>query len=165
VLEAFVACDTPFDVEPRASFLGKAPGTLRAILGAPVDAVRLAEGILASYSEAYGRVAIDRGSIPPFESALDELRAEPPWRATVDEVIGVLGAGPDVHGRFRVGGDLLISRDALSSLEASLQDAADDDVAALVDAAIARPHVALDGVRSLASVRDVILAARAQKRA
>jgi hypothetical protein len=165
VLEAFVACDTPFDVEPRASFLGKGPGTLGSILGAPIDVARLADGVVASYADAYGRVAIDRGSIPTFESTPEDPREAPPWRATVDEVIGVLGAGPDAHGRFRVGGDLLISRDALSSLEASLHDAADDDVAALVDAAIARPHVALDGVRSLASVRDVILAARAQKRA
>ena len=35
------------------------------------------------------------------------------------EAIGPLGAGPDARGVFRVGGDLLVSRDALARLEAA----------------------------------------------
>ena len=92
------------------------------------------------------------------------MRLDPPWAATVDEGIGVVGAGPDARGRFRVGGDLLASRDAIGALEASLEGSK-EDVAALVDAALAAPHVALDGVRSLESIARVVLAARAQNRA
>jgi hypothetical protein len=84
----------------------------------------------------------------------------PPWLATVPETIGPLGAGPDATGRFRIGGDLLVSRDALFSLETSAATARDDDLGLLIDTTLRAPHVALDGVRSLSSVRDVILAAR-----
>jgi hypothetical protein len=86
--------------------------------------------------------------------------AEPAWAATTEEAIGTLGAGPDKSGTFRVGGDLLVSRDALARLEADLNTAPDEDVGRIVDAALAAPGVALDGVRSLNSVRDVILGAR-----
>lgn len=159
VVEAFVARETPFDVGPRASYLGKEPGTLASI-GTPVDEARLADAIVAAYSEAYGRVAVDRGPLPRVDAGAGEL-VDPPWAAVVDEVIGELGAGPDAGGRFRVGGDLLVSRDALASLEASLASARDEDVSAVVDAALGAPRIALDGVKSLSSVRDVILAARA----
>lgn len=164
VFEAFVACDTPFDVGPRASFLGKEPGTLASIVGGPVDLTRLADAVVASYADAYGRAAIDRGEVPDDGPASEDVRLDPPWAATVDEVIGVVGAGPDARGRFRVGGDLLASRDAIGALEASLEGSK-EDVAALVDAALAAPHVALDGVRSLESIARVVLAARAQNRA
>jgi hypothetical protein len=160
--EAFVACDTRFDVESRASFLGKEPGTLASILGAPFDVTRLADAIVASYADAYGRAAIDRGPIPTFPIPPDDPRADPPWLATVDEVIGIVGAGPDALGTFRVGGDLLVSRDALTSLESSLAGTRDEDLPALIDAALAAPHTAIDGIRSLDSLREAILAARAQ---
>ncbi len=163
--EAFVACDTRFDVAPRASFMGKEPGTLASILEVPFDIARLADAIVASYSDAYGRAAIDRGPVPSFAISPDDPRADPPWLATVDEVIGPIGAGPDARGTFRVGGDLLVSRDALSSLESSLGATGDEDLASLIDASLAAPHTAIDGVRSLDSIREVILAARSQKRA
>jgi hypothetical protein len=159
VVESFVAWETPFDVGPRASYLGKEPGTLASIVGVAVDEVRLADAIVAAYSEAYGGAAVDRGPIPRVDAAAGE-RDDPPWAATVEEVIGELGAGPDANGQFRVGGDLLVSRDALASLEASIASTRDEDVGAAVDAALGAPGVALDGVKSLASVRDVILAAR-----
>jgi hypothetical protein len=74
-----------------------------------------------------------------------------------------VGAGPDARGVFRVGGDLLASRDAIARLEACVgaagPDVPDDAVGHIVDDALARPEVALDGVRSLASVREVIVRA------
>ena len=85
---------------------------------------------------------------------------DPPWAATVDEAIGPLGAGPDASGVFRVGGDLLVSRDVLSRLEAALPATSDDDLPALLDRTLTAPGVALDGVRSLASLRDLVLRAR-----
>jgi hypothetical protein len=85
---------------------------------------------------------------------------DPPWAATVEEAIGTLGAGPDARGVFRVGGDLLVSRDALARLEAKSPHVPDHDLGALVDETLGAPGVALDGVRSLASVRDVIFRGR-----
>ena len=168
-LEAFVARGTPFDVGARASYLGKEPGTLASIVGTAVAEERLVDAIVAAYAGAYGRAAVDRGPLPcPRVEGNDGVTTDPPWAAVVEEVIGELGAGADASGRFRVGGDLLVSRDALASLEASLAGAPDDEVGSRVDAALGAPGVALDGIRSLTSVRDVILAARAaspQKRA
>jgi hypothetical protein len=166
VIEAFVARETPFDVGARASYLGKEPGTLASIVGARVEEARLAEAIVTAYADAYGRTAVDRGGLPtravtPSPSAAGgEGSIDPPWAATVEEVIGQLGAGPDAAGRFRVGGELLVSRDALGALEAALGGVTDEEVGALVDATLEAPGVALDGVKSLASVRDVIVAAR-----
>jgi hypothetical protein len=166
VFEAFVAVRTPFHLDLRPSFLGKAPGTLEEILGKPVDPQRLADAIAAAYVAAWGAEAFE---IPVARSAadataVDELATDagdPPWTATVEEAIGVLGAGPDATGAFRVGGDLLVSRDALARLEVRAATLADDAIAAAVDDSLAGPGVALDGVRSLTSVRDVILRARA----
>jgi hypothetical protein len=94
---------------------------------------------------------------------------EPPWQATCEEAIGTIGAGLDGAGRFRVGGDILVSRDALARLEGAIArlapEACASAVGSAVDDALAQPGVALDGVRSLASIRDVIgLARRAPRR-
>jgi hypothetical protein len=61
---------------------------------------------------------------------------------------------------MRVGGDLLVSRDALARLETLVTDARDEDVGRIVQETLGAPGVAIDGVRSLAGVRDVILRAR-----
>jgi hypothetical protein len=165
VVEAFVARETRFDAGPRESVMGKEPGTLASIVGSAIDEERLVSEITRAYADAYGRTAFDRGPLPAIEEGADDddRPADPPWSATLDEVIGPLGAGPDASGRFRVGGDLLVSRDALASLETSLANAGDDEVGAAVDAALGAPGVALDGVRSLGSVRDVILAGRSRE--
>ena len=86
--------------------------------------------------------------------------ADPPWLAEAEEAIGTVGAGPDARGVFRVGGDFLASRDAIARLELAAATALEVDLGAVVDAALGAPGVALDGVRSLATIRDVIAAAR-----
>jgi hypothetical protein len=62
-----------------------------------------------------------------------------------------------------VGGDLFVSRDALASLEDALAPFArdrtapqGDEIARLVDGALAAPGVVIDGVRSLTTVTGVI---------
>jgi hypothetical protein len=157
VVEAVVACRTRFDVGERASFLGKEPVTLDA------DPAAVAAAVALAWAAASSRDLADGGSIPRFEvDPNDDPRADPPWAAEVEEAIGPVAAGPDARGRFRVGGDLLVSRDAVLALEATLPSTPDADVGALVDATLGAPGVALDGVRALTSVRDAILAARAK---
>ena len=94
----------------------------------------------------------------------EDLRGDPPWAATRDEAIGVIGAGRDRAGRLRIGGELMVSRDAVTRLEARLADAEDSDAAAIagaVDASLGAADVALVGVRSLTSLRDVLVEASA----
>jgi hypothetical protein len=159
LFEAFIAVRTPFHIAQRSSFLGKPAGTLEEITGMPIDPARLAETIVDAYAGASGFGAREL-ALPDSPSDAEDLRADPPWRATREEAIGTIGAGPDGRGVFRVGGDLLVSRNALRRLEAEAARATDDDVARVVDEILAAPGVALDGVRSLTSVRDVVLAAR-----
>jgi hypothetical protein len=166
LFEAFVAVQSPFALAGRPAFQGKAPATLEEIAGRPVDPERVAEAVVGAYeTESGGPAAAIRS--PDVASGADDgsgvvgLADEPPWAATVEEAIGVVGAGLDAHGVLRVGGDLLVSRDALARLEQRV--AAGDDLDRAVDESLAAPGVALDGVRTLASVRDVIARARAPR--
>jgi hypothetical protein len=174
LFEAFVAVRAPFAAGERPSFRGRLPGTLESIAGVAIDPARVATAIIEAYAREAGEVVLEPPQASPewqgWEGAGeassgqgDDPRADPPWAATCEEAIGVLGAGPDAHGVFRVGGDLLVSRDALARLEqraANAADAADEEVGAVIDETLAGPGVALDGVTSLASVRDVIVRAR-----
>jgi hypothetical protein len=160
LFEAFVAVRRPFASADRASFLGREPTTLEALTGRHIDPRALAESI----AEAYGRGA-QIVLLPDADGVTGSLAREPsgvddlPWQATRQEAIGVVGAGRDSQGVFRVGGDLLVSRDALARLEARVAGSprlSADDIGRIVDETLAAPGVALDGVRSLASIRDVI---------
>jgi len=164
LFEAFVAVRTPF-ARARPSFLGKEPGSLDAIVGGAISPQRLVDAILHAYPAAWDADAVDADVADVAADASagagePDLFADPPWAASTDEAIGIVGAGTDAHGVFRVGGDLLVSRDALARLEARAAVAAPDDVARLVDETLTAPGVALDGVRSLMSVRDVVVRAR-----
>jgi hypothetical protein len=167
LVEAIVAVRTPFAIRARPSYLGKAPATL-ADVGAAVEISRLGDAIAEAYGSAYGRSIVEMPLEMPEMTAEqpqgsgDDLRAEPRWAATRDEAIGVVGAGRDVAGRMRVGGELMASRDAVARLEERLAAAGGADpaeIGALVQASLGAPDVALVGVRSLTSLRDVIVEA------
>ena len=164
VVEAFVATRTSFAPEPgRASFLGKAPVTLEEIAGHHVPAAALVTAIGGAYAKAYGREVALVGPLPEALSSEPALEEDPPWRATVEEVIGTLGAGADARGVLRVGGDLMASADAIAALERALAkapDATDAELARLVDDALGAPGVTVAGVRERASVVEVIRRAR-----
>jgi hypothetical protein len=151
--EALVAIGAPFSIRERESLRGKEPGTVA------VDPQRLSAAIVDAYASDAELV----GLATPEEEATDftPLR-DPPWTATREEAIGTIGAGPDAAGTFRIGGDLLASRDAIARLEQALAAAAIEDVGAIVDATLAAPGVALEGIRSLTSVRDCVLEALRQ---
>ncbi|MDP9036126.1 MAG: hypothetical protein M3O50_15095 [Myxococcota bacterium] len=161
--EAFVAVRTPYAPCPSDSSPGTPKGTLESIAGCTLDSMHIAEAMAIAY-EACASV------VEPIPVTSDDLPAkvnlgrERPWAAACEEAIGWLGAGDDADGVFRVGGDLLVSRDALARLETSLVGASDDEVGAVVDAALGARGVAIEGVRSLQSVRDVIVNARRASR-
>ncbi len=169
LFEAFIAVSSPFALGERESFRGKSPGTLSSIGGRAVSPARVAQAIVAAYAEGHDIVAVGSqpddivavGSQPEPAPAYGALAvaSEPPWAATCDEVIGLLGAGPDSRGVFRIGGDLLVSRDALARLESRTAGAGEAEIGPLVDSILAAPGVALDGVRTLTSLQDVIVRA------
>ena len=161
LFEAFVAVASPFASPGRGSFRGKVPSTLQSIAGRVLDPARLAHAVVDAYAEGRDVRQLEPTPVtaPDFVTAT-EVTSDPPWAATYEEVIGIVGAGPDSRGVFRVGGDLLVSRDALARLETRAAQASEEDIGPIVDATLKAPGVALDGVRTLASLRDVIARAR-----
>jgi hypothetical protein len=165
LFEAFVAVRTPFAGGGRAAFRGKAPATLEELAGATLDPHRIADAIVEAYASLSGGSPAAEPTpdkTPPDQAPPDDM-GDPPWAAAIEEAIGIVAAGPDARGVLRVGGDLLVSRDALARLEARI--AAGDDPSRAVDETLAAPGVAIDGVRSLTSVRDVIVRAQAPRSA
>jgi hypothetical protein len=176
LVEAVIAVRSPFALRTRPSYLGKAPATL-ADVGSPVELARLGDAIAEAYGAAYGRTIVDlpnftvervrrearRSGARKSSPSAEDLRGDPPWAATRVEAIGLVGAGRDRDGRMRVGGELMVSRDAVTSLEARLAEAGGDAaaIALAVDGTLGAPDVALVGVRSLASLRDVLVEASA----
>lgn len=163
VFEAVVAVTHPFaggTGAARASFRGKAPGTIEEIVGKRIDLDGLEHAIVDSYANAYGRTPrdIDLDLDRDLDHHLD--LDDPPWLATTTEAIGEIGAGPDARGVFRVGGDLMASRDAMASLEARAALAPLDAIPSLVAETLTAPGVAIDGVRDLSSLARTIAEAR-----
>lgn len=161
LFEAFVAVASPFASPGRGSFRGKSPGSLQSIAGRALDPAAIARAVADAYAEGHDVVRLE--PTPPTDPNIGraiDVSCEPPWAATCEEVIGVVGAGPDARGVFRVGGDLLVSRDALARLETRTALLAEDEIGAAVDETLLAPGVALDGIRTLESLRDVIVRAR-----
>ena len=174
MVEAIVAVHTPFALRARSSYLGKPARTLRD-LGVDAEPSRVTEAVLEAYVGAYGarEASVSNGpelrdllrartnAIPA--AAADDPRGDPPWASTREEAIGVVAAGRDREGRMRVGGELMVSRDALAHLEDVLAVASDDpaQLERAIDA-LALRGVALLGVRDLRSLREVIADALGQ---
>ncbi len=145
VFEAFVSARTSVWVGERASHRGKAVGTLE------VDPSRVVEAVTAAYG----------GDAEVRELETTVPADEPPWEATREEAIGIVAAGRDAQGVLRIGGELMASCDAVARLEEAIADP-HVDVGAAVDAALAAPGVVTFGVRSLSSIRDVVLEVRSR---
>jgi hypothetical protein len=164
LFEAVVAVDAPFAIGARASFLGKEPATLGAIAARPVTCGALVDRIVEGYSALATTVVEVADDPPPLEAVRERVGPESPWSSTREEAIGLVAAGRDETGRLRVGGELIASGDAVARLEdllAKLPDEASaDDVGRLVDEALTTRGAVTFGVRSLASIRDVIVEAR-----
>jgi hypothetical protein len=162
VFEAFVAVGYPFAPPSRPTFMSKLPGTLEAVTGRKFDGLDVA--IADAYAEAAGRAVaplpLEGGQPTGDEAGIDD----PPWSAKAVEAIGVVAAGRDSSGTLRLGGELLASRDALDRVAAQVArlppEATAEDIGAIVDREMSAPTVALDGVRDLATLRDVLARGR-----
>jgi hypothetical protein len=165
LFEAIAGVRTSIAASARASFLGKPARTLEEVAGKAVDPAEVAAAIAAAYAKAASEV---RPREPePFVSGEKRVEAQPPWSAMREEAIGPVGAGPDASGKLRVGGELMASRDAIARLEdlagALPPDAGVDDVGRVVDDVFGDASgrgALLFGVRSLGSIRDVLVEAR-----
>lgn len=157
-VEAIVAIETPFAVRARSSYLGKSPATL-AELGVASGTRRIVDAVIESYASTYARTPAELDEARANDTAAigaAGVLADPPWTATRDEAIGTVAAGRDLDGRMRVGGELMVSRDALARLEDRLTTDHPKDLDGAVDETLGARGVALLGVRSLVSIRDVI---------
>jgi hypothetical protein len=157
VLEVVVGVHVPFATHARASYLGKAPAAL-AQLGLD-DPVRLAQALPGAFAHAYDLEVRALGEAAPHALETDAaLRAEPAWQVTEEEPIGIVAAGRDARGAMRLGGELIMSADALAELEERVAVRPPDAaaVARAVAEVLGRPGVALFGVRSLDGVARVL---------
>ena len=161
--EAFVALGFDFAPPGRSSFLGKEPTTLEEAAGRTIDRPALRARIVEAYATAAGRDT-DRREFEEIGDEGDAVAEEPPWRVTAEEAIGTVGAGPDATGTLRLGGDLMASRDVIERVATCVAalppGAGADEVGAIVDRELTAPGAALEGVRDLRSLRDVLARAR-----
>jgi hypothetical protein len=161
VFEAFVAVSYPFAPAGRGSFLGKEPGTLASVVGRAFDVHSVAERVLEAYTDESDAVRVEGMEV---DESSPEQWDDPPWSASAEEAIGEVAAGLDASGTLRVGGDLLASRDALDRVAQAVSalpaGGRVDAIGAIVDREFSPTTVALDGVRDLTHLRDVL--ARAQ---
>ncbi len=163
--EAIVAVSTPFATEDRPTFVGKVPATLEDLTGRSLDRARIVDAIADAYRGiATSVVESDPTPVSPQDLANAIVADEPAWTATREEAIGLVAAGHDASGTLRIGGELMASNDAIARLEelvSSLpENASETDVGRAVDDALTTGNAITFGVRSLTSIRDVLLEAR-----
>jgi len=161
LVEAIVGVTAPFALRERASYLGKPPATL-AELGVVADSSRIATAIVDAYRAAYGEALaiVDHAAVSADAEELEPL--EPPWASSREDAIGLVGAGRDHAGGMRIGGELMVSRDAVGRLESRLAslsaaEATKEKIERALADTLQAPGVALVGVRSLDALRDALL--------
>ena len=167
LFEAVIGVNATWSIDRnRASFLGKSEITLQEANGRAIEASYLAAAIATAYATAFDGEPVDAPAID--DAPLLDVASDPEWSATIDEAIGIVAAGRDRSGRLKIGGQFLASRDAIARLEdrVSVFDRTTtlDAIGGAVDAELARAGVALHGIKSLISVRDVIARALAADR-
>lgn len=162
LIEAFVGANLAACARPRPSYLGHSPATLAELVGRPVDVGELADRVEEAVLDAHGLTAESR-PLPVPTSPEPPCAPRPrEWTRTHahEGGIGPISIGVDSAARIRIGGELCVSFDALTALEARLEstDRADPAlVAAVVEQALGASSVALFGVRSLDAVVSLVL--------
>jgi hypothetical protein len=166
LFEAFVAGERAFAPAGRPTFMGKEPGTLRDVVQRSTPPARIVEAVVTAYGRAYGEELVRRSGEPPalgpgVPGGHDDVPDETPWRATSEDVMGTVGAGPDREGRLRIGGALFASRDALHGIEVRASSIGPDaaEMVRMVDEVFQQAGVVLHGVRSPRTLSDLLLRA------
>jgi hypothetical protein len=132
-----------------------------------LDAARAATALNDAYSTAAnGDVACFDAIVAP---APDGRLDAKPFDATIQEAIGDVGAAIE-NARVAIGGDLMVSNDAIDVLGDRLfalgPDASDDALGAAIDEALGpRSGALFFGVRSLKSIASVVRDAWSRHRA
>ena len=158
LLEAVIGVHATWSLDRnRASFLGKPEITLEEAVGHTIEMNAVVVAVVKEFANTFDG---ERAEAPCIETSPLEIDDDPKWMATTDEAIGTVAAGYDRKGRLKIGGQFLASRDAVARLEDRVtsfdRSTGLDVIGAAVDAELTRPGVAIHGVKSLISIRDVI---------
>lgn len=154
-VESFVAMNRPF-AEARPSFRGKDPSFLHEVYERELAVERVIEKIIDAYVREYGShvecVVRDRVNEP--------LRPLPMWTHTKEDAIGNVCAVKDERGAVRIGGELMVSADAVERFERELgsKDVSRAQVEALAQNIFADSRVMMLGT-TWQTIADVALAA------
>lgn len=144
----------------RASYRDAEPATL-ASLGGSITTSEVGDRALRAVLDAYGLAPEERAFPDDGELgvAMHPVPARPTLTTVHADAIGPIGVGADATGTLRFGGELMASFDAIASLESSLRGVERGDVAVIqsaVERSLARPEVALFGVRALDAFVELV---------
>jgi hypothetical protein len=152
LFEAVIGVSSPF-AHASPSFTNKAPGTLAELAGRSIaDTSSVIEALVSAYS--FGK-EFESGTGTGTGTGVTHRTGS--LLASCDTAMGTLRVYVD-NGRLLFGGELMASSDAIERLENAINSSADLDTA--VDSALTSSGAVVFGIRSLGSVRDLILAAR-----
>lgn len=161
LIEAFVSVNQSACPRVRSSYLGREPTTLAQLVGRELMTSEVADKIERSYLEAYGLTRAEE-TLPSDVVTEPAPKRPTEWSCVHEEAIGPLGIGIDEGGHLRLGGELMISFDALSRLESELDALGAErrdrtKVERIVEAAWGASDVALFGVQSLDHVVSLVV--------
>lgn len=114
----------------------------------------LAEQIMAAYTATFGAARLQQAEACAPVS--EPLPKEPPWTALCEEAIGVVGAGSDRDGRFRVGGEFFASEDVVRAIERGAVLCGPPHVGRCVETCFVERDGYLHGVRNRDAITDVV---------
>lgn len=157
VVEAFLGVSQSVALAPaHPSYLGKVPDTIERLSGKPMQSADVAARIAHAYAVAY-HFEWTPHEWPAAEAPL--LGDDPPWQATAEEPIGLVGARRDAAGALHLGGELMISHDVLAGLTTWLGSATSEaDLDEALAACLTGNEVALFGLRDLSAIKRLVLA-------
>lgn len=158
VFESFIALDHPF-VPPESlvaypqrridPFAGRAPATLSAALGRPIEPGRALEAIAGAFRQAYGEAAIAEGELGLEQLLPPDDDRRPPFAALDEDVIGFVGARVGEGGGL--GGDFFASEGVAAALDGALvglpEGAGEDEAERAIAEALGSTTGALEGLR------------------
>jgi hypothetical protein len=152
LFEAVIAVSAPF-AHSSPSFMGKNPASLSELAGRSIADSHVIDALVSAYS--FGNEFKPGTGTGTFTGVTDRVGSP---LASCDTAMGTLRVYVD-SGRLLLGGELMASSDAIERLENAINSPS-SDLDGAVDSALTSSGAVVFGIRSLASVRDLILSAR-----